>query len=86
MVWQGEGPLVEGDVAAAVDRLIVMVVVGCGDCNGYGGTTALVVVVVVVRLMSRWWVWCPGGGQAVVTRPLRFRLAWRSMLGLSGSD
>ena len=56
VVWQGEGPLVGGDVAAAVDRLVVMVVVGCGDCNGYGGTTALVVVVVVVRLMSRWWV------------------------------
>ena len=44
---------------------------------------ALVQVMVAV---SRWWVWCPGGGQAVVTRPLRFRLAWRSMLGLSGSD
>ncbi len=71
MVWQGEGPLVEGDVAAAVDRLIVMVVVGCGDCNGYGGTTAVgtaaavVVVVAVAELLLlelpllwwSWWLW-----------------------------
>ena len=39
----------------------------------------------VVVVVSGWWV-SRGGGQAVVTRPLRFRLAWRLMLGLSGSD
>ena len=74
MVWQGKEPLVEGDVAAAVDRLVVMVVVGCGDRNGYGGTTAVVVMVVVFRSwlrLSRWWLRYPGGGCGVqvVARP-----------------